>query len=305
MPATKATGVDKEVDALFQLPLGEFTAARNALAARLKKDGLTEEADRVKLIAKPPVSAWTVNQLYWRHRPEFNALLASGERLRKAQASHIAGKSADMSGALEAHREALTALSKRAAEVLGEAGHPASPEMMRRITTTLEALGAYGTLPEAPQPGRLSDDLDPPGFEAIAALAPAAGGRKAAAPTRVLPFRHKSARQGRTKQDEEAERQARVAEARAAVAEAEKTLREARREAEQAEAVLKRAAARSKKAQQDKEREEKRFEQIAAAAEEATKEAHRVAREAEEAAQTVTDAERQLERVRAQLEEIE
>jgi flagellar biosynthesis GTPase FlhF len=305
MPATKATGVDKEVDELFQLPLGEFTAARNALVAKLKKDGQAEEADRVKAIAKPPVSAWTVNQLYWRHRPEFNALLASGERLRKAQASHIAGKSADMPGALEAHREALTALSKRAVEVLKEAGHPASPEMMRRITTTLEAVGAYGTLPEAPQAGRLSDDMDPPGFEVLAGLAPAAGGRATAAPTRVLPFRQKSARQARTKKDEEAERQARLAEARTAVAEAEKTLREARREAEQAEAALKRAAARAKKAQQDKEREEKRFEKMTAAADVATKDAHQVARKAEEAAQTVTDAERQLERARAQLEALE
>jgi hypothetical protein len=305
MPATKATGVDKEVDELFQLPLGEFTAARNALAARLKKEAQEEEAARVKALPKPSVSAWAVNQVYWRHPKEFEALVASGERLRKAQASHIAGKSADMQGALEAHREALSALSKRAAEVLRESGHPASPDMMRRVTTTLEALAAYGPLPEAPPGGRLTDDIDPPGFEVLAALAPAAGRRGAAAPTRVLPFRQKSARQARTMQDEEAERQARLAEARAAVAEAEKTLREAKREAEQAEAALKRAAARSKKAQQEKEREEKRFEKIVAEAEEATKEAHRVARQAEEAAQTVTDAERQLERAREQLDGIE
>lgn len=305
MPATKATGVDKEVDELFQLPLGEFTAARNALAARLKKEGQEEEAARVKALPKPSVSAWAVNQLYWRHPKDFEALLESGERFRKAQVSQLAGKAADMRGSLDAHRDALTALTKCATEVLSEAGHPASPDMMRRITTTLEAVATYGRLPEAPPAGRLTDDVDPPGFDVLAALAPPAGRLGGTAPTRVLPFRQKSARQARTKKDEEAEHQARLAEARTAVAEAEKTLREARQEAEQAEPALKRAAARAKKAQQDKEREEKRFEKITAAADVATKEAHQVARQAEEAAQTVTDAERQLERAREQLQALD
>jgi DNA repair exonuclease SbcCD ATPase subunit len=306
MAAPKTSASDKEIDELFQLPLGEFTAARNALAAKLKGDGDTEAAADVKALAKPSVSAWAVNQTYWRHRKEFEDFLTSGERLRKAQASQLSGKAADVRETLDAHREALTALSKRAAEVLREAGHTAGPEMMRRVTRTLEAIASYGKVPDAPQPGRLTDDIDPPGFDVLASLAPAEGRRAgASAPPRVLPFRNKSARQARTKKDEEEERERQIAEARAAVAEAEKTLREARRDAEQAEAALKRAAARAKKAQQEKEREEKRFEKIAATAEEASKDAHKVARQAEEAAQMVTDAERQLQRARAQLEEVE
>ena len=54
---------NSEVDALFQLALPEFTAARNALASRLQKAGGKEAAATVKSLAKPPVSAWVVNQL--------------------------------------------------------------------------------------------------------------------------------------------------------------------------------------------------------------------------------------------------
>jgi len=55
--------VEDEIDALFKLPLGEFTPARNALAARLKKAGEQAEADAVKALPKPSVAAWVVNQL--------------------------------------------------------------------------------------------------------------------------------------------------------------------------------------------------------------------------------------------------
>ena len=57
--------VDDEVDALFRLPLAEFTSARNALAAKLKKSGRGDEATRVKALAKPQISDVGVNQLYW------------------------------------------------------------------------------------------------------------------------------------------------------------------------------------------------------------------------------------------------
>src|SRR5262245_16833176 len=178
-------------DELFRLSLPEFTAARNALAAKLKKDGDSEESERIRALSKPPVSAWVANQLYWRHRNDFDRLLAAGERFRKAQAAQLAGKSADMRAPLEERREALGALTKLATQVLREAGHPASPEMMRRIMTTLEALATYGNDPGAPSAGQLTADVDPPGFEALAALVPAGTHGSAArghtAP-RVIPF---------------------------------------------------------------------------------------------------------------------
>ena len=56
------------MDALFKLPLAEFTGARNDLAARLKREGRANDSNFVKALAKPSISAWAVNQLHWNHR---------------------------------------------------------------------------------------------------------------------------------------------------------------------------------------------------------------------------------------------
>ena len=90
-------GIAKDdIDRLFQLPLGEFTRARNALAAKLRKDGAAKEAEQVKGLTKPSISAWVANQLYWRERKAFDRLLAAGEQFRTAQAAELAGNSADI-----------------------------------------------------------------------------------------------------------------------------------------------------------------------------------------------------------------
>src|SRR6185503_6219699 len=162
--------IEDEIDALFTLPLAEFTSVRNTLAARLKKEKLTNEADRVKLLGKPPVSAWAVNQLYWNHRDEFEQLIATGKRFHSAQASRSAAKAANMRDSLDARRQALVGLSELATELLQDAGHNASQDTLHRITTTLEALSAYAVLPNGPTPGRLTQDVDPPSFELLASL---------------------------------------------------------------------------------------------------------------------------------------
>ena len=129
--------LDDDIDALFKLPLTEFISARKALAARLKQNGLVSEAEGVKALAKPSISAWTVNQLYWRHREAFDELIATGQRFRKAQ---VTGKMVNMREALDARREALSHLSDLATEALRDAGHNPSLDTLRRIGTTLEAL---------------------------------------------------------------------------------------------------------------------------------------------------------------------
>jgi hypothetical protein len=303
--AKRTADVEPEIDNLFKLPLTDFTAARNALATRLKKEGRAEEADRVKGIQKPPASAWTVNQLYWRQRKDIDELLRVGDKFRAAQAAQLAGKSSDLRGLLNERRDALSALMKHAGAVLRDAGHSVSPDTTRRIMTTLEALATYGDTPGAPRAGRLTDDIDPPGFEALAALVPRGeGGKNAAEPTRVLQFRQEErARRGKKKTAED--QAARREKAREALREAEKGLKEAQRDAERAEAELKKAAARAKAAQKEKEEFEQRFEKIQAEADAATKEARRVAEEAENAAQAVSDAEREVEKARLALETLE
>ena len=306
-----------DVDNLFQLPLAEFTAARNALAAKLKKAGKAEEAERIKRLLKPPASAWTVNQLYWRHSKDLAALMENGDRFRAAQAAQLAGKAVDVRRLLDSRRQSLTLLTKRAADILRTAGHAATPDTMRRIMTTLEALATYGTGEGAPPAGRLTDDLDPPGFEALAALVPRDGTNKREGDiSRVLPFRQETrkprapSRRGKLDPEEEARRReeelnAKRAAAREAVRAAEQTVQEARAAVEEVEGALKQAAARTKAAEQEKLEAEQRFEQASAAAAEVTREARAVARRAEEAAQAVSDAERELERAQQALNAVQ
>jgi hypothetical protein len=301
--AKRTNDLDRDLDALFQLPLAEFTAARNALAARLRKEGRAEESERVKGTPKPSISAWTVNQLFWRHRADVEALLAAGERFRTAQAAQLAGRSADLRALLNERRETLATLMKQAGDILTDAGHNASPDLTRRIMTTLEALVTYCDTSGVPRPGRLTDDIDPPGFEALAALVPRGGGGKPETePTRVLQFRQEE-RARRSKEKKSAEDEAlRREKAKQAVRDAEQALRDAQREAARAEADLKRAAARAKTVQKEWDEIQARYETLQAEMQEATREARRVAEEAENAAQAVTDAERELEKAKAEME---
>jgi hypothetical protein len=204
--------VEVDVDALFSVPLTEFIPARNALAAQLKKGGLADEANRVKALAKPTVSAWAVNQLYWKHRDSFDRLISAGQRFREAQVSEMRRRG-------DERREALEDLVRRASAVLSDSGHSASPDAIRRISTTLEAMSVYALLPDAPSPGRLTADVDPPGFDALAALMPAT------APTASTARTEAPAED--TRKLEEA-RQEEIAAAKLSLRDAEHVLKEAR-----------------------------------------------------------------------------
>ena len=306
-------GSETHPDALFRLPLNEFTAARNAMAAALKKAGRREEAEQVKGLPKPSVSAWAVNQLFWRHRKVFDRLVASGAELRKAQAAQLAGKPADVRRPLDARRETLSELSKLAAGTLREVDHQPTPEMMRRITTTLEAISAYGTAADAPPAGRLTDDVEPPGFDTLRALVPRNehADARPSGPSSVLPFQTRARKRapatgGRAPADEGArakEREAQRAAAGQALQAAEKALRDARTAAATAEKALKEAARRVKEAEAAKADAEARLERADAALAAARHQARGVAAAAEEAAQAVSDAERAVERARQSAEE--
>ena len=300
---------DDNEEALFRLPLTEFTAARNALATRLKKAGDAQGAERVKSLTKPSVAAWAVNQLYRQHRIVFDRLLDAGERFRKAQTAQLSGKAADLRTPLEARRAALSELATHTAQLLADAGNTGAPDTMRRITTTLEALSTYAGIPDTPQPGRLLDDVQPPGFEALAALVPQFGrSERGAGPTRIIPFEHKKPpRKDAAKKGDgdakarEAERKAEIAAAKAAVQNDEQTLRDARKAAQRAEEELKKAAALAKEADAEKQKAEQQLERAAAHADDARKKARAVAASAEAAAQEVEDAERALEKTKRTL----
>ncbi len=126
----------------------------------------------MKRLAKPSVSAWAVNQLYWKHQAAFDRLVGAGRKFRDDQTAQLSGKSVDMRMSRDTRRDALNEMSKLAVAILQQAGHSAMPDIMRRIATTLEAISAYATLPDEASLGHLTGDIDPPGFDALAALVP-------------------------------------------------------------------------------------------------------------------------------------
>jgi hypothetical protein len=149
------TKYDDAVIALYRAPLDEFVAQRKRLASELKAAGDKTGATRLTGLARPPISAWAVNQLWWEARAAFDELFAAAERLRQGDLA-----------ATGAHRDAMTKLRARAEAVLGAAGHATTEATLRRIMTDLSALAAAGTFDPDP-PGGLAGDREPVGFDVI------------------------------------------------------------------------------------------------------------------------------------------
>lgn len=306
--------LEDDIDSLFRLPLAEFTGARNALAARLKQSGRRDDADRVKLLVKPSISAWGVNQLYWIHRDEFDQLIATGKRFRPGPTARLAGKVADMRESLDARREVLAHLSDLATSLLLDAGHNPGPDTLRRITTTLESLSAYALLPDGPTPGRLTNDLDPPSFESLASLMSGAHAIDATEePARITPLRKSgsaapnSQQKAATKVEvlrlEEA-RQARIAGAKVSLQDAKRSLTDARARVQTLETAQRKANLEVKEAEKHRREAEARLARATAVSEDATRHAQSVSAEIAETAQKVEDAKRTVEKATKDLESL-
>jgi hypothetical protein len=159
-----------DVDALYQRPLAEFTAARNELA---KKSG--DAAADIKALEKPSIPAWGVNQLYWRDRKLYDKLQRASERVRAAHQQTMKGKKLDLVALEAQHMAAVKAASEKVAEILIKSGDPATAATMKAVLDTLQAL------PGPSAPGRLTKALAPIGFGAFGALMKADMGSKALA----------------------------------------------------------------------------------------------------------------------------
>jgi hypothetical protein len=184
------SALDTSIDDLYQQPLNDFTQARNTLAKSLNG----AEAKRVRALAKPTLVPWAVNQVYWRARGTYDRLMKSGERLRTAQIAALEGRNADVRAATETHRRAIADAVREAERLAATAGSKPSPDALAR---SFEALSlATGSLEP---PGRLTQPMQPAGFEALVGVKPVAelrsvrpqsDGRTA----RPEPHRHESPR---------------------------------------------------------------------------------------------------------------
>jgi hypothetical protein len=163
--------LDQRIDAIYQLPLAEFTAARNALAKTLTGD----QAKAVRALKKPTVVPWVINQLFGRARPIYDRVLAKGQALRASQLASLRGlgtlgtKKTDVRSATDAHRKAIAEAVHRATQLAATAGVKPDAELLAQ---TLEALSIAASPPSTP--GRLTAILQPPGFETLAGVTIAA-----------------------------------------------------------------------------------------------------------------------------------
>jgi hypothetical protein len=247
---------------------------------------------------------WAVNQLYWNYRDEFEQLIATGKRFHSAQASRSAAKAANMRDALEARREALVQLSDMAADVLQEAGHSPSQDTLRRVTTTLEALSTYALLPDGPTPGRLTQEVDPPSFELLAALisggTPNEDSPRSKPVTAIPTARQKSTANAEARQI----RQAKIAEAKLLLQEAKTSLSNARAKAQSSEAAQKKAHAEAKEAEKYKRAAEERLQRATAVSDNATRRAQTTTTEAQEATEAFENAKRSVNAATKELESL-
>jgi hypothetical protein len=274
--------LDEAIDRLFQLPLAEFTAARNALA---KEAGTGGKA--IKALTKPPVAAWAVNQLYWKDRSRYDALVDTAMQMRKAHKSVMEGKNADLRVAGKMHEEALEAALKATVALMKEDGQPVTDATRHTILNTLRAL------PSPEPPGRLTETLAPGGFEMLSGISIKPGGNSQTTKKTERPA-------AAAKPDAKADRDA--ARAREQKLALERALREADQQARHAEFEAARAARDATKADKKLEEAQRALQEARDALKEAEREAAAAAKAKELADRRVQTASSALDAARAKLE---
>jgi hypothetical protein len=232
MAAASNADLEGELDRLYQLPLNEFTSARDALVKRLRTQGEREKAEEIKALRKPTAAVWLVNQLVRERELDVQRLLKAGESLTKSQAPE----------ARRDEQRALEQLAKGAREIAERAdiGSPA----LGKAVETLRAASVTAEGRELLKRGRLTEELEPPGFEALTGLG-TLGRQRAPAKTKPSRTDGRPEKRQALKQARERVRQLRAEERELATA-----ARAAVREAERADAEAGAARSRAADAQE-------------------------------------------------------
>lgn len=277
--------LETDIDQLYQLPLEEFTSARNMLARTAGAD-----AADVRKLAKPPLAAWAVNQLYWKRRDIYDALVEAATAVRKTHKAILGGRRADLREPAKEHEQALDAALKATLAILQDAGHPATDTTRQTILTTLRAL------PTDVTPGRLTETLQPGGFEMLQGLSIAGGGgviRPKPIVKTEIPVRGEPARQARTQED-----RAGAATADARRAESAKSLREAEQNARREEFETTRMTHEAERTRRQLDKARETLETARKALDHAETAADEAARQRDVAERRAKDAARALENAR-------
>src|SRR3954451_16588799 len=149
MRATITDGPDEIADELYGAPFDEFIARRDAAARDLRREKRREEADAVKALRKPALSAWAIDQLARSARDAVDGLLAAGAALRQARGGDT------LRDATREERRAVEDLVARASAVLRDAGHPLTDKTVGELRDTLHAAALDDEARDLIERGRL------------------------------------------------------------------------------------------------------------------------------------------------------
>lgn len=151
----KPADLGEELDALYRgLPEG-FVAARDELAKKLKGDGCSEDAARVKKLRRPSQAAALVNWLSFERRSDLERFAASAASMRD-QAT--AGDGKKLRAAVKKERELVQGLLAAAEEELASRGGSGSSQTLDRVGETLRAIPTDPDLERSVLAGRLDKE---------------------------------------------------------------------------------------------------------------------------------------------------
>jgi hypothetical protein len=269
-----------DADDLYGLPLDEFTAARDALAKRLRGEKRREDADAVKSLKRPSVAAGAINLAVREHGAD--DLLAAGEELRAAHAALLDG-SGDAGAVREATAREREAVREFARLALGDGASSATEEKVR---ATLHAASVDDDVRELLEAGRLERDAEA-GVDAMALMASAAAPKKPPRKSkRTAAGKEGSSKGGGKPSDAEKRREAAAARAQEQAEAAVAAAQEAEERAESARATLAEAEEAARKARAVVEDLEGQERQARRAVKEAEADAERRRTEARRAVKT-------------------
>lgn len=161
-----APQLESDLDALYRLEPGEFTAARNNLAALLRKQKRNDDAARIAKLPKPTAAAWALNQVAHARPDLIDSLLRHGQQLRQIQDRVMRGE-ADaplLLLASEERRAAVRAVVQAIGDALGAGEARRNDEWVR----TLEAAAVDDRLATSLKLGRFSSVvLEAVGFDGL------------------------------------------------------------------------------------------------------------------------------------------
>ena len=240
----------EDAQALYGLSLAEFTAARNALAKRLRDDGERDEAAAVKALGKPSLPAWAINQAVSADPKAAKALIGAGEGLRKAHEGALGGKADKLHEAMTKEADAVDAMARAAQKAAG--GEALGPAMVDRVRDTLRAVAGDDELRAEFEAGRIERDRKPVGLGG--AFSP---GAPSATPKRAKKGAPTAAQRKRAEQA--------AAKARKALDAARKRSVDAAAELEKARKAMKQAQGKAAEADRDEKQAEEELEAAEAA----------------------------------------